>query len=129
MGTMTTQAFRAAVEQRDHPAMMATLAPDISFHTPVYLNPIEDREVVSILLEVLLDTFENFRYTDELGGESAHGLVFRADVGDLELEGLDLLRFDDAGLIHDFTVMIRPFSALERLREIVTEAMTERLGG
>jgi len=108
---------------------MATLAPDIRFHTPVYLNPIEDREVVSILLEVLLDTFENFHYTDELQGESAHGLIFRADVGDLQLEGLDLLRFDDNGLVEDFTVMIRPFSALDRLREIVTEAMTRRLAG
>jgi len=80
-----------------------------------------------LLLEVLLETFEDFRYTDELHSESAHGLIFRAHVGELDLEGIDLLRFDDLGLIDDFTVMIRPFSALERLRDIVTAAMTERL--
>ena len=106
---------------------MEALAPGVRFHTPVYLSPIEDRQVVSMLFEVLLETFENFHYTDELHGESALGLVFRANIGDLQLEGLDLLRFDDDGLIDDFTVMIRPFAALERLRDVVTAAMTERL--
>jgi hypothetical protein len=122
------QAFRSAVEAGDHEAMMAALAPELRFHTPVYLNPIEDRGVVSILLELLLETFEDFHYTDELHGDGVHGLVFRTHVGDQQIEGLDLLRFDDSGLVDDFTVMIRPFSALEKLRDVVTAAMTERLG-
>ena len=127
--TGPTGPFRHAVEAADLEAMMATLAPVVRFHTPVYLSPIEDRHVVSILFGLLLETFEDFHYTDELHGESAHGLVFRTHVGDVRVEGIDLLRFDDSGLVDDFTVMIRPFSALERLRDIVTTAMTERLGG
>ena len=35
------------------------------------------------------------------------------------------IRFDDERLIEDFTVMIRPLSSLERLRDVVTTAMTE----
>ena len=124
-----TQAFRLAVEAGDHAAMMATISADISFNTPVYLNPIEDRDVVALLLEILLETFVEFHYTDEMSGESGHGLIFRAKVEELELEGLDLLRFDGDGLINDFTVMIRPLAALDRLRAIVTESMTQRLGG
>lgn len=123
-----TRSFRTAVENLDHEEMMAALAADVRFHTPVYLNPIEDRRVVSILLEVLLATFEDFHYTDELHGDSVHGLLFRARVGDLRLDGIDLLRFDDAGLVDDFTVMIRPLSALEHLRDIVASQMAERLG-
>lgn len=122
-----TSPFRRAVEDSDHEAMMAALAPTVRFNTPVYLNPIEDREVVSILLRVLLETFKDFRYTDELHGESVHGLVFRTDVGDRHVEGIDLLRFDDEGLVEDFTVMIRPLSSLECLRDVVTTAMAERL--
>ena len=75
----------------------------------------------------MLETFQDFRYTDELYGETVHGLIFGAHVGDHQLDGIDLLRFDDAGLIDDFTVMIRPLSALEHLRDIVTSTMTERL--
>ena len=41
--------------------------------------------------------------------------MFRARVGDRELEGLDLIRFDDTGRIRDFTVMVRPRSAIEAL--------------
>ena len=38
--------------------------------------------------------------------------MFRASVGNRELEGIDLLRFNADGLIGDFTVFIRPLSAL-----------------
>ena len=37
------------------------------------------------------------------------------------------IRFDDEGLIEDFTVMIRPLSSLERLGDVVTTAMTAHL--
>ena len=58
--------------------------------------------------------FEDFRFTDELAMDGAHALIFRANVAgsEREIEGIDLLRFDDEGLIADFTVMLRPLSAL-----------------
>ena len=56
--------------------------------------------------------FEGFRFTDELEMDGAHALIFRANVAGKEIEGIDLLRFDSDGLISDFTVMLRPLSAL-----------------
>ena len=64
------------------------------------------------LLELVSQTFSDFRYTDELTVEGAEALVFRASVGDREIEGIDLLRFDGDGLISDFTVFLRPLSGL-----------------
>ena len=40
------------------------------------------------------------------------------------MEGLDLIRFDDAGLIRDFTVMVRPRSAVEALMREVSARLT-----
>jgi hypothetical protein len=37
--------------------------------------------------------------------------VFRARVGDRELEGCDFLQMREGGLVDEFTVMIRPLSA------------------
>jgi hypothetical protein len=64
-----------------------------------------------------METFEDFRYTDELEGATAHALVFAARVGSKEIQGIDLLRFDDSGRIRDFTVLVRPLSATIALAE------------
>jgi hypothetical protein len=110
--------FRAAVEAQDHAAMTACMAEDVVFHSPVAFTPFAGREAAAGLFGQLLRTFEDFRYTDEF--ENADGttaLVFRARVGDRSVEGIDLLRFDDAGLVREFTVLIRPLSGIVALGE------------
>jgi hypothetical protein len=104
--------FREAVERWDIEAISALLAEDVCFHSPVTFRPYVGREDVTRLLGLVAETFSNFRYTDELRVDGAEALVFRASVGDRELEGIDLLRFDDDGLIADFTVFVRPLSGL-----------------
>ncbi|MFQ5554524.1 MAG: nuclear transport factor 2 family protein [Acidimicrobiia bacterium] len=113
--------FRSAVEVGDIEAMLACLEQDVVLHSPVLFEPVVGKAVVARLLEVLLEeVFEDFRYTDELtASDGTRGLVFQAVVGDREVEGLDLLRHDAAGLITDFTVMIRPLSGLVALAEAV----------
>jgi limonene-1,2-epoxide hydrolase len=111
--------FRRAVEARDLDSLIACLAPDVVFHSPVTFKPYQGREAVRQLLGVIMETFEDFAYTDELAGDSSHILVFRTRVGDRDIEGLDLLRFGQDGLIHDFTVMVRPMSAVIALAQAV----------
>ena len=106
------QRFRAAVESGDIGAVTELLAADIVFHSPVTFHPFVGRETVVGLLEQVAQVFEDFRYTDELQAGDAHALIFRANVGDREVEGVDLLRFDEQELICDFTVMLRPLSGL-----------------
>jgi SnoaL-like protein len=116
--------FRAAVEAGDLDTMVASLAPDVVFHSPVLFKSFEGREVVGVVLGAVMKVFEDFRYTDQLVEGNVHILVFRARVGDREVEGIDLLRADEDGLIEDFTVMVRPLSGLQTL----AQAMAEQLG-
>jgi hypothetical protein len=121
---MTAHArFRAAVESADHAAMVEALATDVVFNSPVKHRPFEGREAVAVLFGALLETFEDFRYTDELEGPGMAALVFGARVGDRELEGIDILRFDDDGLIAEFTVMVRPLTGAIALAEAVGEKL------
>jgi limonene-1,2-epoxide hydrolase len=111
-----TLPFRAAVEARDIDAMAQALSPDVKFHSPMAHTPFEGRDAVRKLFEALFATFEDFHYTDELAaGDGTHALVFRAHVGDRQLQGVDLMRVGEDGLIHEFTVMIRPASGLMAL--------------
>jgi hypothetical protein len=126
MGTAVSTAarFRAAVESHDLAAASELFAEGIVFHSPVTFHPYVGRETVVRLLGIVAEVFENFRYTDELAGEGTHALIFRADVGGRELEGIDLLRLDGEGLISDFTVMVRPVSGLMPFAEKMAERVT-----
>ena len=122
--------FRAAVESRDLARMEATLSPDVVFRSPAVFKPYEGRDTVMHLLSTVVQVFEDFEYTDELEGGTqggtggTHALIFRARVGDREVEGLDHLSVDENGLITQLVVMVRPLSGLTAL----AEAMAERLG-
>jgi SnoaL-like domain len=115
--------FRAAVDSADHAGIVDALAPEVVFNSPVKHQPFEGREAVAVLFGALLETFEDFRYTDELSEDGLAMLVFRARVGDRELEGIDILRFDDDGLIAEFTVMVRPLTGALALAEAVGEKL------
>ena len=117
-------AFRAAVEGNDIGAVSSLLAEDVCFHSPVTFHPYVGREAVTRLLEIVARTFEDFRYTDELSLDGVEALVFRANIGDRELEGIDLLRFDENGLIADFTVFVRPMSGLIPFAQVMGERVT-----
>ncbi|WP_433077138.1 nuclear transport factor 2 family protein [Dactylosporangium sp. CA-052675] len=107
--------FRSAVEARDAEAIAATLAAGVVFHSPVAFRPYEGKPLVAAILRGVLRVFEDFRYVRELGGPGGrdHALVFAARIGDVAVEGCDLLHLDEDGLIDDFTVMVRPLSAAQ----------------
>ena len=108
--------FRRAVEAGKLDDIMAPFAEDAVLHSPVSFKPFEGREAIQQLLSILFEVFQDFRYTDELESrDGVKALIFRARVGTREVEGLDLIRFDDSGHIRDFTVMVRPRSAVEAL--------------
>jgi hypothetical protein len=116
--------FRKTVEAMDHAAAVATLAEDVTFHSPVTFRAFEGRDATAYVLAGVMRVFTNFRYTDQLGAsENVHALVFRADVGDREVEGIDLVRVNGDDLIDDFTVFVRPQSGLDALAARMAEIL------
>jgi hypothetical protein len=117
--------FRAAVEAMDHAAAVECLAEDVVFHSPVVFKAYEGRDATAHLLAAVMRVFSDFRYTDVLeAGDGVHALVFRAKVGDREVEGIDLLRINGDDLVDDFTVFVRPMSGMHAL----AERMAQELG-
>ena len=116
-------AFRAAVEAKDLDAMRAALHPDVVFRSPAVFSPYEGVDTVMGLLTHVVEVFEDFAYTDELEGTGTHALIFRARVGDKQVEGLDHLTLDADGLVTQLVVMVRPLSGLIAL----AQAMGARL--
>lgn len=110
-------AFRRAIERQNLDELIALFRDDAVLHSPITFQPFEGTPAIRRLLGIILEVFQDFRYTDEL--DAADGmtkiLVFRTRVKHRDVEGIDLIRFDDAGMIRDLTVMVRPRSSLETL--------------
>ena len=116
--------FAAAVLAGDHDAAVATLADDVEFRSPAVHKPYHGKEQVGGLLQLVATVFENFRYVHEWRDGNTTVLFFEANVGDRELQGVDILEENEQGAVATFTVMIRPLSGLQA----VAAAMAERLG-
>ncbi|GAA2634380.1 MULTISPECIES: nuclear transport factor 2 family protein [Streptomyces] len=125
----TAERFRAAVEKRDLAALEDLFTEDVRLYSPVKFTPFEGRPMVLGLFGVLLRVFEEFRYVGDFEGAAetssdgreapAEVLLFRAAVDGREIHGIDLLHFDESGRIKEFTVMVRPQSAVQALGQAV----------
>lgn len=100
--------------------------PNAVFRSPVAHTPYPSREAVCLALGTVIQVFENFRYHRTFAEAGGHDVVleFTAEVNGKALVGADFIRFDEAGLITEFMVMIRPMSGLAAL----AEEMGKRLG-
>jgi ketosteroid isomerase-like protein len=123
---MKSDAFQAAVKARDPEALTEALAEDVVFRSPVVFKPYEGRQIVAaILIQGAMRVFEDFRYTDQLEDGDTAVLIFSARVGERQLDGLDLLRFDADGKVRELMVMVRPLSGLKALAEAMARRFEE----
>lgn len=109
-------AFRAGIEAGDVDAVIALLDDQVVFHSPVVYAGYVGRDAVAPILRGVATVLEDFRYLAEFGSADGRVLHFAARVGDRALDGIDMLRIE-GGKIVEFTVMVRPYSAITALRE------------
>jgi hypothetical protein len=122
-----SDAFISAVESWDRDAAAAALADDVSFRSPVVFKPYEGRDATLAVLDAVSRVFEDFAYIDRIEGDRTAALIFRARVGERELEGLDHLTFDDDGRVSELRVMVRPMTGMVALAEAMQREL-EALG-
>jgi hypothetical protein len=95
------------------------LAENAQFFSPAFWKPYEGRTAVAHVLQTALRTFSDFAYHRSFATDDGRNAVleFAARVGDLELKGIDMIAFDDAGRMTHFEVMIRPMKSLIAVAE------------
>ena len=75
---MTIDALRQAIERKDRARYTALLAEDIRFFTPIEAAPVVGREAVGLVLSVVFEIFQDFRYIGQAHGDGLDVLVFHA---------------------------------------------------
>ncbi|MEM9619142.1 MAG: nuclear transport factor 2 family protein [Pseudomonadota bacterium] len=115
----TIKRWHAMVASRDLGALHEIIHPDAMFRSPVAHTPYQGRDALTLALSTVINVFEDFTYHREFFTDDAKNatLEFSAHVGGKQLKGVDLIKFNDDGLIIEFEVMIRPASGLMALGE------------
>ena len=101
-------------------ALRALLAEDVVFHSPVVHSPQVGRDKVFAYLDAaghVLGGEPSFTYVRELVDGNELMMEFTATIDGIFLNGIDLITFNDDGLIQDFKVMVRPLKAVNMLWE------------
>ena len=107
------------------------LADDVVFWSPVVHTPQHGRSITTLYLQGAEQVLggPSFRYTKQvLSGDTAV-LEFETDVDGTFVNGVDIVRCDDAGRIVEFRVMLRPLRAIQTVHEHMGRLLSAAPGG
>ncbi len=105
----------------DAALLSAQVADDAVFHSPVVHSPQEGKAKVMLYLLSAAKVLgnESFTYVREIIEGNDALLEFTSEIDGIHVNGIDLIRFDDAAKIIDFKVMVRPVKAVNKLWEMM----------
>jgi hypothetical protein len=123
--THPIDAWHALAKDRNPRALAALLADDVVFHSPVVHTPQRGKLLATQYLGAALMILGNdsFRYVREIRGERDALLEFELELDGVAVNGVDLIRWNDAGQITDFKVMIRPLKAIQAVQQKMAELL------
>ncbi len=107
------------VETRDVRGLEALLDDDAVFLSPVVHTPQRGRRLTTAYLSAAFHVFFNpsFRYVREIVGPSDAMLEFETEIDGILVNGVDIIRWNEAGRIVEFKVMLRPLKAIQLIHQ------------
>ncbi len=126
------------VRERDFGALDDLLAEDAVFHSPVVHTPQRGKALVKLYLSAAFGVFgggpsagaggaspSKFHYVREIVGDRDAALEFVTEMDGIVVNGIDLIRWNDAGRIVDFKVMIRPLKAINKIHQLMARMLEQ----
>ena len=119
MTIATLATWHDLVSTRNVKGLDALLADGVVFHSPVVHTPQVGKAITTQYLAAAFQVFfnETFRYVREIAGPRDAVLEFQVEIDGIAVNGVDMLRWDDAGRIVEFKVMIRPLKAINLIHQ------------
>lgn len=117
--------WHRALKARDTRLLDELLADDVVFHSPVVHTPQAGKKITKAYLGAAFFVFANdtFRYVRELRGERDAILEFTLEIDGIQINGVDMMRWNDEGRLTEFKVMLRPLKAVNLIHQKMGEAL------
>jgi len=119
------EAWHRLVCSQDPSGLDKLLADDAVFHSPIVHTPQHGKKLTAGYLGAAFRVFFNpsFRYVREIVGEADAMLEFETEVDGILVNGVDLIKWNDAGQIIEFKVMLRPLKAIAIIQQRMAEML------
>ena len=111
------------VAEKDLDALAALLAEDVTLGVPPYWEKLRGHAVAHHLLGLIVDTIAGFAYRREWRQGPELALEFTGRIGELDLQGIDLITVDEQGRVANLDVLMRPVNSILALREEIGPQM------
>ncbi|MEP7181158.1 MAG: nuclear transport factor 2 family protein [Betaproteobacteria bacterium] len=110
----TLARWHRLVEERNPAGLDALLSDEVVFHSPVVHTPQVGKAITTQYLGAAFHVFFNdtFRYVREVTGHRDAVLEFQVEIEGIDVNGVDLIKWDETGRIVEFKVMLRPLKAV-----------------
>ena len=124
------ETWHRLVRSNDASGLPALIAEDAVFHSPVVHAPQRGRALAVMYLSAAFRVFFNptFRYVREIVGPNDAMLEFETEVDGVVVNGVDILRWNDAGQVVDFKVMLRPLKGINVIHQKMGELLAAAQG-
>ena len=113
------------VESRDVDGLEELLADEAVFHSPVVHTPQVGKAITKKYLAAAFHVFFNdsFRYVRELQSDRDAVLEFEVKLDGITINGVDMIKWNGAGMITEFKVMLRPLKAVNLIHEKMAQVL------
>ena len=122
--------WHAYVQSRDSADLSALIAEDCVFESPVVHTPQAGKAITEKYLLSALQVLNNdsFEYLGEWRAERSAVLEFTCVIDGIRINGVDMIWWNEAGLITRFKVMVRPLKAINLLHQKMGEMLMKLAG-
>jgi len=98
---------------------------DAVMHSPVVHTPQRGRKLTVMYLAAAFQVFRNptFRYVREIAGANDAMLEFETEIDGIVVNGVDIIKWNDAQQIVDFKVMLRPLKGVNIIHQKMGEML------
>jgi hypothetical protein len=107
------------VREQDAGGLDTLLDDDAVFFSPVVHAPQRGKRLAAAYLSAAFQVFFNptFRYVREIVGASDAMLEFETEIDGVLVNGVDIIKWNEAGRVVEFKVMIRPLKAIQLIHQ------------
>lgn len=124
-----TKAWHDIFDSGDLAALESLLDKNAIFYSPLVFKPQPGRKLTAMYLRNAYQMFfangnETFTYVREIHDESDSMLEFTCEIDGILINGVDIIKWNAEGKIQEFKVMIRPNKAIEKVKEKMSELLS-----
>ena len=119
MTLATLSTWHEFVRTRNTKGLSSVLADEVVFYSPVVHTPQVGKTITIQYLSAAFHVFvnESFRYVRELTGPRDAVLEFQVEIDGINVNGVDMIKWDDEGKIVEFKVLVRPLKAVNLIHQ------------